>query len=606
MADESQRLSWVLTAVIVALLGAYVALRFLAPGYFDRPRAAEEAASSEATAREEAPEPTRGAPQEGLSAEARAARARGEQTVSITTDRYVATFTNLNTGLVHFRLKDRRFATEEGQAIDMVTTDREEYLPLRVELEGVTIPPDATWRAEQLSPTAVRFRYEGDGVVVDRKIQAGKSPYQLWSTVTVHNQGAAPRSVRMTESLYRYVTRDAEMASSMPRWLRWLPLPHGQSPAVTRGLCYGDEDEHREGREKLEEGLESTEGVVFSALESSYFASAIAAPGTPIEGCRLRAEDRGRDEQGDALGSLFMADLVLAPQRIAPNDAATFRTMAYVGPKDLDALRAAGSRLDEIINLGWFSFMARGLIQVLRSIHGVVGNWGLAVILLTFLVKLVLYPLTEKSFRSMAKMRLIKPEMDRVNELYADDREKKGAAIMELYKKHQINPLAGCLPSLLQMPVWIALYQSLSTNIELYHAPFIGYWTDLSSPDRFLVLPLLLGGLMFVQQRMTPSTADPMQAKIMMYLMPTMMTVFMLFLPAGLCLYMVTNSTLGITQQRWIQWRLDRQTVGEPQPPNAGDSGDVEPEGGSSSSRSSVVATRKPAGGKKRSHRGRA
>jgi YidC/Oxa1 family membrane protein insertase len=206
----------------------------------------------------------------------------------------------------------------------------------------------------------------------------------------------------------------------------------------------------------------------------------------------------------------------------------------------------------------------------------------------------------------MAKMRFLKPEMDRINELYADDREKKGAAIMELYKKHQINPLAGCLPSLLQMPVWIALYQSLSTNIELYHAPFVGYWTDLSSPDKYLVLPLLLGALMFVQQRMTPSTADPMQAKIMMYLMPTMMTVFMLFLPAGLCLYMVTNSTLGITQQRWIQWRLDRQTAGEAQPPGGGGQDEAGPEEGPTSGPSSVVATRKPAGGKKRSHRGRA
>jgi YidC/Oxa1 family membrane protein insertase len=206
----------------------------------------------------------------------------------------------------------------------------------------------------------------------------------------------------------------------------------------------------------------------------------------------------------------------------------------------------------------------------------------------------------------MAKMRVLKPEMDRINELYGEDREKKGAAIMELYKKHQINPLAGCLPSLLQMPVWVALYQSLSTNIELYHAPFVGYWTDLSSPDKFLVLPLLLGALMYVQQRMTPTTADPMQAKIMLYLMPTMMTAFMLFLPAGLCLYMVTNSTLGIAQQRWIQWRLDRQ-IDESQPPSAGGTDGAGPDDGpTTTGPSSVVATRKPAGGKKRSHRGRA
>jgi YidC/Oxa1 family membrane protein insertase len=186
-----------------------------------------------------------------------------------------------------------------------------------------------------------------------------------------------------------------------------------------------------------------------------------------------------------------------------------------------------------------------------------VGNWGIAIILLTFFVKLVLFPLTHKQMASMAKMKELKPEMDRLNELYADDREKKGAAVMELYRKKGVNPMAGCFPVLLQLPIWFSLYSSLSSNIRLLHAPFALWWGDLSSPDPYFVLPLALGVLMFVQQKLAPPTgADPMQAKMMLYLMPGMITSFMLFLPAGLCLYMFTNSALSIVQQRVIESRL--------------------------------------------------
>ncbi|MGE3636699.1 MAG: YidC/Oxa1 family membrane protein insertase [Sandaracinaceae bacterium] len=148
--------------------------------------------------------------------------------------------------------------------------------------------------------------------------------------------------------------------------------------------------------------------------------------------------------------------------------------------------------------------------------------------------------------------------MDRVYELYKDDAEKKGAAVMELYRKNKINPLSGCLPSLVQLPVWWALFTSLSTNIELYHRPLALWWTDLSAPDPYFVLPLCLGLLMHLQQRLTPTTMDPTQAKMMMYFMPVMITVFMLFYPSGLCLYMLTNSALGIGQMQLNNYRLSK------------------------------------------------
>ena len=183
------------------------------------------------------------------------------------------------------------------------------------------------------------------------------------------------------------------------------------------------------------------------------------------------------------------------------------------------------------------------------------------------MVKLVLYPLTAKSFESMAAMRKLKPEIDALNEKFADDREKKGAAMMELYKKHRINPLGGCLPQLFQLPIWWALYMSLSTNVELFRQPFVGFWQDLTAPDPYYVLPLGLGLLMYVQQKLTPTTMDAAQAKMMMYMMPGMITVFMLFLPSGLCLYMFTNSVLTIGQQRMIEYRLNSRGGDSGTPP---------------------------------------
>ena len=198
---------------------------------------------------------------------------------------------------------------------------------------------------------------------------------------------------------------------------------------------------------------------------------------------------------------------------------------------------------------------------LLRTIYGFIGNWGVAIILLTLLVRVLLLPFVIPQFRNMAKQRALKPEIDKINELYKDDREKKGAAMMELWRKHKVNPLGGCLPVLLQMPIFFALYQTLSTSIELYHAPFAWWWTDLSSPDPMYVLPIILGALMFVQQKLTPVQMDATQAKVMLYAMPLMMTFFMLLLPAGLCLYMVTSSAIGITQQRYMYWKMDQETA---------------------------------------------
>jgi YidC/Oxa1 family membrane protein insertase len=296
--------------------------------------------------------------------------------------------------------------------------------------------------------------------------------------------------------------------------------------------------------------------VGWTAITNQYFATLMAAEDDSAERCQVWMSNRF--QAGQVIdGTLFEAALVYPRVNLEAGADTLVRTPIYMGPKDLDLMHAFGHRASASVDLGWFTFIAEGLVWLLRSIFNLVGNWGLAIILLTFLVKLLLYPLTAASFKNMAKMSELKPHMEALNEKYGDDREAKGQATMALYREHKVNPFAGCLPMLLQMPIWFALYQSLSTNLELYHAPFALFWTDLSARDPYFVLPLLLGGLMFVQQKLTPTAAmDPTQAKVMLYMMPIMITGFMLFLPAGLCLYMVTNSVLSITQQHYIRVQL--------------------------------------------------
>ncbi len=498
----------------------------------------------------------------------RRARLAAQRTATIETPEFRATFSNLNTGLVGFTLKGERFTaevegTERRAPIDLVTTDKEQYYPLRLEVGGVPIPADAVWALEQLSPTAVRFSWEGAGFRVARKIEAGRGPFQLWSTVRVTNLGTASRPVRVNTWTYHYVKRADEGGGFLG----------ARSPAISQGICAASEGTKRFDRKDLL-AAHTLQRAGFAGTESTYFATLLAADRGVADFCTLKTTDRFAG--GEEHGSLFEARLAHPRAAVAPGGTSVVRTLAYVGPKDGALLAQAGHGLTDAVDLGFFSIIARAMVRLLGFIHGFVGNWGLAIILMTLCVKLVLFPLTLSQLRSMAKMRQLKPELDKLNDLYGDDREKKGAATMELYRRHGVNPVAGCLPSLAQLPVWWALYTSLSTNLALFHMPFALWLTDLTSPDPYFIMPLALGVLMWVQQRMTPTTMDPAQAKIMQWMMPVMITAFMLFLPQGLTLYMFTNSALGIAQQRYIEYRLAKTTgaaeaatvVGDSAPPS--------------------------------------
>ncbi|MBW2452064.1 MAG: membrane protein insertase YidC [Deltaproteobacteria bacterium] len=223
----------------------------------------------------------------------------------------------------------------------------------------------------------------------------------------------------------------------------------------------------------------------------------------------------------------------------------------FIGPKEMDLLKEAGHQLERTIHFGFFDLLAKPLFYFLTFFYGYLKNYGLAIILLTIIIKLLFWPLTHKSYASMKAMQKLQPEMTKLRERFKNDKERLNKELMELYKTHRVNPLGGCLPMLVQIPVFFALYKVLLDSIALRHAPFAFWITDLSAKDPFYITPVLMGASMFVQQKMTPTTADPTQAKIFM-MMPIIFTFLFLNFPSGLVIYWLVNNLLTILQQYFI------------------------------------------------------
>ena len=254
----------------------------------------------------------------------------------------------------------------------------------------------------------------------------------------------------------------------------------------------------------------------------------------------------------------YYAGRVLLPMSaIAPGATGRVNVPLYAGPQEHKRLAAAAPGLDYAVDYGWLSIIAWPLFWILEQFHALSGNWGVAIILLTVLIKVVFFPLSAASYKSMAKMKLITPRLTKLREMYAHDRNKMNQAMMELYKTEKINPLGGCFPILVQIPVFIALYWVLLAAIELRHAPFVLWIKDLSALDPYYVLPILMTATMVLQTRMNPVPPDPVQAQVMKF-MPYVFSIFFFFFPAGLVLYWLVNNILSILQQWQIQRMFDR------------------------------------------------
>jgi len=254
----------------------------------------------------------------------------------------------------------------------------------------------------------------------------------------------------------------------------------------------------------------------------------------------------------------FTAGVKVPIATLAPGASGSVTVPVYIGPQETDVLERMAPGLDLVVDYGWLLVLAKPLFLILKWIHALVHNWGWAIILLTVLIKLVFYPLNAKAGRSMAQMKVMGPKMEKLKQLYGDDRQKLNQAMMELYRTEKINPLGGCLPIVVQIPVFIALYWVLLASIELRHAPWLGWIQDLSAPDPYFILPVIYAVSMFVQTRLNPQPADPVQAKVMLA-MPIVFSVFFLFFPSGLVLYWVVQNLLSIVQQWHINRTLERE-----------------------------------------------
>ena len=253
-------------------------------------------------------------------------------------------------------------------------------------------------------------------------------------------------------------------------------------------------------------------------------------------------------------GDQYLLSATGPTRTVAPGSTATFGETLYVGPKLQSQLEKVNPLLDRVADYGYLTLLAGPLFSALEWVHGVTGNWGVAIILVTLLLKLIFYPLSETSGRSMAKMKLLSPRIKNLQETYKEDKEKLGRAMMDLYKKEKVNPATGCLPMIIQIPVFFAFYQVLLESVEMRQAPFALWIQDLSSRDPFFILPAIMAGAMFAQYKVNPPAGDPVQQKVFMF-MPLVMSFTFAFFPAGLVLYWVTNTLLSILQQ----WNINRR-----------------------------------------------
>jgi YidC/Oxa1 family membrane protein insertase len=258
-------------------------------------------------------------------------------------------------------------------------------------------------------------------------------------------------------------------------------------------------------------------------------------------------------------GGLYSAGVVLPVPAIAAGQKSVINVPLYAGPAQSNLTNIAPG-LGLTVDYGWLTIIATPLFWVLTFLQGLVHNWGVAIILLTVLIKILFFPLSAASYRSMAKMRLVAPKLEKIRQQYANDRERLNRAMMDLYKIEKINPLGGCLPVLIQIPVFIALYWSILASVEMRYSPFFGWITDLSAADPYYVLPIIMGASMFIQSRLNPVPPDPMQAKIMQ-IMPIAFSVVFFFFPAGLVLYSIVNNVLSIAQQWYITRSLGVEGV---------------------------------------------
>ena len=378
--------------------------------------------------------------------------------------------------------------------------------------------------------------YERDGMRYVKRYIFSRDSYEVGLQFDVTNLRDAPAQA----ALYAQIKRDAERPTGE------VTVTLGPHPYLGGAISLPDDPYARIKFDDIdEEPFSARAPGGWIAMVQHYFVTAWIPP----------ADGEYRYYGEKLHDGTYRLGLIGALQTIGPGATGTFEATLYAGPKIKKQLDAAAPHLGLTVDYGILYWVAEPMFWLLSFIHGLVGNWGVAIILLTVVIKALLYPLSEASFRSMANLKRVAPEMKRLQERYSDDRQKLSQAMMDLYKREKVNPLGGCLPIVMQMPVFISLYWVLYEAVELRQAPFILWIDDLSVMDPYFVLPILMGASMYVTQLLNPPPPDPVQAQVMR-IMPFMFTFLFLFFPAGLVLYWLVNNILSIAQQWLVNKRV--------------------------------------------------
>ena len=475
-----------------------------------------------------------------------------EAILKVETDLVVARISTRGGDLRHLEFKKHRDTLDQSKDFVLFDSSPERTYLAQSGLIGAGLPNHHTMfkasgnnyqLAEKQDSLEVRLTAPAaaEGVEVTKIYRFHRGSYLIDVAYEITNKAAAA----IQPYAYFQMVRDGKAPAGGSAML----------PTFTGVALYTEKDKfHKFTFEDITKGKatfpkNSNDGWI-AVIQHYFFSAWLPKNGTPREFYMRQLEE-----------NLYSAGVIVPVGVIGPGATVTIDVPAYAGPQEPAKLETIAPGLELTIDFGWLTVIAVPLFWVLSRLHEWVGNWGIAIILLTVLLKLLFFPLSAASYRSMAKMRVVAPKLQRLKDQYGEDKQRLQQAMMELYKTEKINPLGGCMPILVQIPVFIALYWVLLASVELRHAPFMLWIHDLAAPDPWYILPVLMAATMWIQTSLNPEPPDPVQAKVMK-VMPIMFSIMFFFFPAGLVLYWLVNNVLSIAQQWQITRMMEREGHG--------------------------------------------
>ena len=512
------------------------------------------------------------------------ARAKGipQKEISVETQNYWAVFTSEDARLKHFRLKkyeDRvneaalavkltQFVQEilgkkaekakKPEPLDLVNTRENKNLPLGLTINGANLPVEQNWEVDKDQLRLVQDGEKGE-IAFSKSLENGLKVVKRFKFTS--DQYTVNLEVEVQNNSSKEITSQFGL-----EWIGKIELTKlAEEDNKDYGLKYAflksEKVEKKEfggagssgcvpgcgSKKTTVEPFETKEigNIKWFSFGGEYFSALVIPPPSK----EITVSVKGSEKEP------LKVDIISSPVTIPPREKVNTAYQVYLGPKDEDRLKALGVGAEKLVDFGYFTIVAKPLLWFIRFTHKVTGNYGIDIIIISILIKIIFLPLTQISFKSMKEMQRVQPEMNRLKEQYKNDKARLQQEIMLLYKRRKINPMSGCLPMLIQIPVFIALYNALQNGIEMRHAPFFLWIMDLSAKDPIYVTPIIMGATMFIQQKMTPTAGDPAQAK-MFLLMPVMFTFLFLSFPSGLVLYWLINNVLSIAHQYYLNKKI--------------------------------------------------